>query len=106
MQLQRGVRLGSRTTYAARSSRVQSLIDFKNSDFPLTSATVATNTIRKVVERRGDRNVPKRYLKAAKWTPEDDLHCGEGYYVIDPDDDKDSWIPVDFDFEALQWGTT
>ena len=77
-----------------------------NSDFPLISATVATNTIRKVVERRGDRNVPKRYLKAAKWTPEDDLPCGEGYYVIDPDDNKDGWIPVDFDFEALQWGTT
>ena len=67
---------------------------------------MATNTVRKVVEQRGDHNVPKRYLKAAKWTPEDDLPCGEGYYVIDPDNDKDGWIPVDFDFEALQWGTT
>ena len=70
---------------------------------------VASSTKVRTVERRGDRNVPKRYLKAARWNPDDDptkLCLGSGYYVINPDNDKDDWVPVDFDFDALQWGLT
>lgn len=40
------------------------------------------------------------------WTPEEDLPLGEGYYMIHPDEENDNWVPVDFNFEALQWGTT
>ena len=68
---------------------------------------VASSTQVRIVDRRGDQNVPKRYLKAARWNPEDDvsdLSLGPGYYVINPDEGKDDWIPIDFDFDALQWG--
>ena len=70
---------------------------------------MASSTQVRIVDRRGDQNVPKRYLKAARWNPEDDvsdLSLGPGYYVINPDEGKDDWIPVDFDFDALQWGLT
>ena len=70
---------------------------------------MASSTQVRIVDRRGDQNVPKRYLKAARWNPEDDisdLPLGPGYYVINPDSDKDDWIPVDFDFDVLQWGLT
>ena len=63
----------------------------------------------RIVDRRGDQNIPKWYLKAARWNPEDDiseLPLGSGYYVINPDNNKDNWIPVDVDFNALQWGLT
>ena len=80
-----------------------------NSDFPIPSATVAGSTEVRIVDRRGDQNVPKWYLKATRWNPEDDisdLPLGPGYYVINPDMGKDDWIPVNFDFNALQWGLT
>ena len=70
---------------------------------------VASSTQVRIVDQRGDQNVPKRYLKGARWNPEDDisdLPLGPGYYVINPDKDQDDWIPVDFDFDALQWGLT
>jgi hypothetical protein len=44
---------------------------------------VATSEI--FVDRRGERNVPKRYLKDAEWYS--DKYLGEGYYVADPDND-------------------
>jgi hypothetical protein len=62
---------------------------------------VATSVI--FVDRRGERNVPKRYLKDAEWYP--DKYLGEGYYVADPDD-KDRFCAVDFNFDTLQWGLT
>ena len=63
----------------------------------------------RIVDQRGDQNTPKRYLKGARWNPEDDisdLPLGPGYYVINLDNNKDDWIPVDFNFDALQWGLT
>jgi hypothetical protein len=62
---------------------------------------VATSVI--LVERRGERNVPKRYLRDAEWYT--DKYLGEGYYVADPDD-KDRFCAVDFNFDTLQWGLT
>jgi hypothetical protein len=62
---------------------------------------VATSVI--LVNRRGERNVPRRYLKDAEWYP--DKYLGEGYYVADPDD-EDRFCAVDFNFDTLQWGLT
>jgi hypothetical protein len=62
---------------------------------------VATSEI--FVDRRGERNVPRRYLKDAEWYS--DKYLGEGYYVADPDDD-DRFCAVDFNFDTLQWGLT
>ena len=70
---------------------------------------MASSTKVRILDWRGDQNIPKRYLKGARWNPEDnisDLPLGPGYYVINPDPDKDDWIPIDFDFNALQWGLT
>ena len=55
------------------------------------------------LDRRGERNVPKRYLKEADWNEEGPL--GAGYYTADPDDPS-ILIPVDFNFKYLQWGCT
>ena len=68
-----------------------------NSDFTLAATTL------KYLDRRGERNVPKRYLKEADWCKEGPL--GTGYYVADPDDPA-ILIPVDFNFKYLQWGCT
>jgi hypothetical protein len=56
-----------------------------------------------IVERRGERNVPKRYLKDAEWYT--DKHLGDGYYVADPDN-EDLFCAVNFNFDTLQWGLT
>ena len=58
------------------------------------------------LERRGERNVPKRYLKNAEWAKKGPL--GTGYYIGDPDDNSEepNIIAVDFNFQALQWGLT
>ena len=69
-----------------------------NSDLPPKVATI-TETL----PRRGERNVPKRYLKSAEWLEDKDL--GTGYYVADDDDEK-VFHAIDFNFEALQWGLT
>ena len=72
-----------------------------NSDLP----TLATSN-RELLERRGEHNIPKRYLKNAEWTKKGPL--GTGYYIGDPDDESKNpnIIPVDFNFQALQWGLT
>jgi hypothetical protein len=62
---------------------------------------VATSEV--FVDRRGERNVPKRYLKDAEWYS--DKYLGEGYYVADPDE-EDRFCAVDFNFDTLQWGLT
>ena len=66
---------------------------------------VASLTKSGIVDQRGDQNVPKRYLNSARWNPDDDLDelvLGSGYYIINTDEGKGAWIPVDFDFDALQ----
>ena len=68
-----------------------------NSDF-----TLATTTL-DYLERRGERNVPKRYLKDADWCEEGPL--SPGYYIADSDDPL-ILIAVDFNFKHLQWGCT
>jgi hypothetical protein len=62
-----------------------------------------------IVERRGEQNVPKRYLKTAEWYAADapKAYQGAGYYISDPDSEEDdALIAVDFHFESLQWGIT
>ena len=68
-----------------------------NSDF-----TLATTTL-DYLERRGECNVPKRYLKDADWCEDGPL--GMGYYIADLDDPS-ILIAVDFNFKQLQWGCT
>ena len=57
-----------------------------------------------LVERRGECNIPKRYLKSAHWLTRGSL--GEGYYAPGEKDDngKNIKTPVDFNFNFLQWG--
>ena len=50
------------------------------------------------MNRRGERNVPKKYLKAAIYTPEGDE---QGYFVYH----NSSFIPVEFDFTHCFWYT-
>ena len=68
-----------------------------NSDFTLAATTL------EYLDRRGEHNVPKRYLKEAKWSEGGTL--GARYYIADPDDPT-ILIPVDFSFKNLQWGCT
>ena len=68
-----------------------------NSDFTLAATTI------NYLDRRGERNVPKRYLKEADWCEDGPL--GTGYYIANPDDPS-ILIPVDFNFKYLQWGCT
>ena len=63
---------------------------------------MATTTL-DYLERRGERNVPKRYLKDADWC--EDRSLGAGYYIADSDDPS-VLIAVDFNFKHLQWGCT
>jgi hypothetical protein len=56
-----------------------------------------------IVDRRGERNVPKRYLKDTEWYT--DKYLGDRYYVADPDED-DTFCAVNFSFDTLQWGLT
>ena len=68
-----------------------------NSDF----STVASSEL---VDRWGEHNVPKWYLKSAHWLMWGSL--GEGYYTPGEKDDNSKNIktPVDFNFNFLQWG--
>ena len=53
--------------------------------------------------QQGDRNVPLRYIKGAEWVEhKEDQALSPGYYALNDDSDL---IPVEFDFEAIQWGT-
>ena len=67
--------------------------------------TLATSN-REHLERRGECNIPKRYLKNVEWAKQGPL--GVGYYIGDLDDESEepNIIPVDFNFQALQWGLT
>ena len=54
------------------------------------------------LSQRGDRNIPLRYLKGAEWIEhKEDQDLSPGYYATSDDSDL---IPVEFDFEAIQWG--
>ena len=68
-----------------------------NSGFTLAATTL------EYLDRRGEQNVPKRYLKEADWCEDGPL--GTGYYIADPDDPS-TLIPIDFNFKHLQWGCT
>ena len=63
--------------------------------------TVASSEL---VEWRGEHNIPKRYLKSARWLKQGSL--GEGYYAPGEKDNKGKNVktPVDFNFNFLQWG--
>ena len=95
LHLQQAKRLGrSLPAQVERSVQLEHNI---NSDF-----TLATTTL-DYLERRGERNVPKRYLKDADWCEDGPL--GAGYYIADSDDPS-ILIAVDFNFKYLQWGCT
>ena len=72
-----------------------------NSDLP----TLATTNLEQL-DRRGESNVLKQYLKNAEWTKSRPL--GTGYYIGDPDNNSNNpnIIPINFNFKALQWGLT
>jgi hypothetical protein len=65
--------------------------------------TVATSIV--FTDRRGEHNIPKRYLKEAEWYQ--DRYLGTGYYTTDPYSENTTGLTaVDFNFETLQWGLT
>ena len=68
-----------------------------NSDFTLAATSI------EYLERRGECNVPKRYLKDSDWCEDGPL--GTRYYIADSDDPT-TLITVDFNFKFLQWGCT
>ena len=75
-----------------------------NSDLPTLAATILER-----IDRKGECNVPKRYIKNADWIMDPDAPLGPGYYVGNPDDeegDASLLISIDFNFKALQWGLT
>ena len=74
--VQRAKRLG-RSLPAQAEQNVQPECNI-NSDFALATTTLD------YLERRGECNIPKRYLKEADWCEDGSL--GEGYYIADPDD--------------------
>ena len=52
--------------------------------------------------QRGDRNIPLRYLKGAEWIErKEDQALTPAYFTTNNDSDL---IPIEFDFEAIQWG--
>ena len=54
------------------------------------------------LSQRGDRNVPLRYIKGEEWVErKEDQDLSPGYYALNDDSDL---IPIEFDFEAIQWG--
>ena len=54
------------------------------------------------LSRRGDRNVPLRYIKGAEWVERrEDQDLSPGYYALN---DDSNLVPIEFDFEAIQWG--
>ena len=57
------------------------------------------------LEHRGERNVPKKYLKDTRWDThnEPDGTINLGYFA---QDSEGNYIAVDFDFNTLTWGTT
>ena len=82
------------------SAQVEQNVPLKrniNSDFTLAATTL------EYLDQRGERNVPKRYLKEADWCEDGPL--GTGYYIADPDNPS-ILIPIDFNFKHLQWGCT
>ena len=48
--------------------------------------------------RRGDRNVPTRYLRGVQWK---NIRGSEGYYVRDAT--PTGWRPVEFNFDSACW---
>ena len=48
------------------------------------------------LNRRGEHNVPKKYLKSVLFTPEGDT---QGYYIYH----KGSFVPIEFDFMHCFW---
>ena len=58
-----------------------------------------------ILEHRGERNVPRRYLKEARWDAHNqpDGTINLGYFAQDR---EGNYIAVDFDFNTLTWGTT
>ena len=57
-----------------------------------------------VLEHRGERNVPRRFLKEAHWDAHNNPNgtIDLGYYAQDQDG---NYHAVDFDFNTLIWGT-
>ncbi|KAH9011403.1 hypothetical protein EDB85DRAFT_2228842 [Lactarius pseudohatsudake] len=51
------------------------------------------------IPRRGERNVPTRYLKAARWR----THRGETGYFVDFPNRPSRYYPVEFSFEHTCW---
>jgi hypothetical protein len=79
----------------------QNVLSTHNINSELTESTVATT----FVNRRGEHNVPKRYLKDAEW--HENTYLGKGYYCSDPDSENTEGLTaIDFNFKTLQWGLT
>ena len=69
------------------------------SDLPFKVAP----TIKIHISRRGDRNIPKRYLKDAEWNDDPSREHAPGYFATSLEE-PEKLVPVEFDRQALQWG--
>ena len=95
LRVQRAKRLGR--SHSAQVKQDVPLERNINSDFTLAATTT------EYIDRRGEQNVPKRYLKEADWCEDGPL--GTGYYIACLDDPS-ILIPINFNFKHLQWGCT
>ena len=92
--------LASQETFAQVEQHEPSSRDIK-SDLKVALSYETDITL----EHRGERNVPRRYLKEARWDAHNkpDGTINLGYFTQDR---EGNYIPVDFDFNTLTWGTT
>jgi hypothetical protein len=67
-------------------------------------ANPRSNTITTYIARRGEQNIPKRYLKEAEWLDKD--YSWEYYTTSNDPNDDNTFLAIDFDFGSLQWGIT
>ena len=79
----------------AESSHEPLLCDIK-SNLPTVSRAEKVFKVGLPLNQRGERIVPKKYLKAALYTPEGDE---QGYFVYC----NGSFVPVEFDFTHCFW---
>ena len=92
--------LASQNSHAQVEQHEQSSRDFK-----LDLAVALSYKTDIILEYRGERNIPRRYLKEARWDAhnEPDGMINLGYFAQDR---EGNYVAVDFDFNTLTWGTT
>ena len=73
-------------------------------DIKLDLSVAQSNETNIILERRGECNIPRRFLKNVHWDAHNnpDGTIDIGYYTQDP---NGNYHAVNFDFNSLMWGT-